>query len=184
MNVLILYFLAVRAFQYNEREQSSLKARSLADALGKPLLNAGCGGESWHFSAPAISRRSDVNMDIVPRNAPNFVMGDVQDMAMFSDKQFGVAFCSHVLEHVDNPEKALRELHRVADYVVFLTPGWWDLATYFNPDHKWVLKGDQWESLHRKEGYNMPRRDGTGPPQGAGGPRDGREGCVKDAKNS
>lgn len=152
MNALIVYFLAVRAAQYMERGLSARNARSLADNLGKPLLNAGCGGEAWHFSADGISLKCDVNMDIVPRNVPNFVLGDVQDMYMFSDKQFGVAFCSHTLEHVNDPQRAIQELHRVADHVIILTPGWWDVATYFNPDHKWVLRGDKWESLQKKGG--------------------------------
>jgi SAM-dependent methyltransferase len=32
----------------------------------------------------------------------------------FADKEFDFAYCSHVLEHVDDPERACRELMRVA----------------------------------------------------------------------
>lgn len=152
MNLLSKYTLAVRVIQYMEREISWVKARSLADDLGKPLLNAGCGGELWHFAADAISRRSDTNLDIVPRNVPNFVLGDVQDLSMFGDKKFGVAFCSHTLEHVEDPERAIQELHRVADHVVIITPSWWDIATYFNPDHQWLLSKDgNWVRLRQPQ---------------------------------
>ena len=50
----------------------------------------------------------------------------------------GAAFCSHVIEHVDDPEKAMKELHRVADSVFVCTPEWWDPTTYFWPGHKYV----------------------------------------------
>jgi len=42
-----------------------------------------------------------------------FVEGDVEKLP-FKDKIFDFVFCSHLLEHVENPEKAITELIRVA----------------------------------------------------------------------
>jgi SAM-dependent methyltransferase len=38
---------------------------------------------------------------------------DIMDMRMYKDDQFDFFICSHVLEHVDNDRKALRELYRI-----------------------------------------------------------------------
>ncbi len=96
-------------------------------------MNAGCGH----------SMLGDINLDISPRNVPNFVQGDVQDLSQFSDKKFSVAICSHVLEHVDDPDKAISELHRVADNVVIIVPGHYDVGSWFWYEHKWAFVGDK-----------------------------------------
>jgi ubiquinone/menaquinone biosynthesis C-methylase UbiE len=95
------------------------------------LLNAGCGN--------AFIEQSDVNMDIAQKEVSNFIIGDVQNMWMFHDKQFGAVYASHVLEHVENPEETLEELHRVADSVFIITPlPCWPTA-WLGPGHKWIF---------------------------------------------
>lgn len=42
-----------------------------------------------------------------------FIEGDVENLP-FKDKSFDFVFCSHLLEHVKNPDKAILELTRVA----------------------------------------------------------------------
>ena len=44
---------------------------------------------------------------------------DITDMAKYEDDVFGAIICSHVLEHVPDDRKAMRELYRV------LAPGGW-----------------------------------------------------------
>ena len=56
-------------------------AKEVAEKNGKPLLNAGCGS--------AYAELSDVNLDIDRKAVPNFVLGDIQNMWMFRNKQFG-----------------------------------------------------------------------------------------------
>ena len=61
----------------------------------------------------------------------------------FGDKEFDFVYCSHVLEHVDNPEIACRELMRVAKrgYIETPTRGkdlWMDAARQSN--HKWAIE--------------------------------------------
>jgi len=109
------------------------KARAAARAAGKPLLNVGC--KSVYTDA------SDVNLDIVPRDVPRFTRGDIQELDMFRNKQFGAVYASHVLEHVEDPDAALRELHRVADNVFVITPlPVWPWS-WLHPDHKWIMWG-------------------------------------------
>lgn len=121
--------------QQAEKDLIFWQARETANALGKPLLNAGCG--IWYQTA---IMHSDVNMDVKPRNAPNFVLGSIEDMGMFRDKQFGAVFCSHVLEHVNGLEQARAELERVADYQFIITPSPLFITNWFCPWHKRVFK--------------------------------------------
>lgn len=50
-----------------------------------------------------------------------FIKCNIENMP-FLDKEFDFAFCSHVLEHVDNPEKACVELMRIAKRGYIETP--------------------------------------------------------------
>lgn len=145
--LVIATFVVPRVYQSIEKSVTFSKALDAARGSGKPLLNAGCGGEPWHWMSGYIANQSDVNIDVVPRDVPNFIQADVTDLSMFDNKQFGAAFCSHVIEHVDNPDDVLAELDRVADRVFILTPRWWDIWTYMNPDHKWLATGDGFVAL-------------------------------------
>ncbi|MBF0123429.1 MAG: class I SAM-dependent methyltransferase [Candidatus Omnitrophica bacterium] len=82
---------------------------------GDRVLDVGCGaipfplatvvvdlhtGETSHRQAPLVT------------NGKELVVADIQDLP-FPDKSFDFVYCSHVLEHVKDPEKACRELMRV-----------------------------------------------------------------------
>jgi SAM-dependent methyltransferase len=111
-------------------------ARKRADELGKPLLNYGCG-----ITEPFVSL-SDVNADIVPRNVPNFVLVRPDGSRLpFYGKEFGAAFVSHVLEHVEDPEGLMAELCRVSDYVYIIVPHWWSLGAWLHPGHRRMYIG-------------------------------------------
>jgi len=81
----------------------------------KFTLDIGCGGTG----------DGDVNLDlyfgktdhhsgnIQPRNIPNFVNGDAQQLP-FRDNVFKVTRCCHVLEHMEKPLRALKEMKRVS----------------------------------------------------------------------
>ena len=126
------------------------KARQISDKLGKPMLNVGAGTDKSSLRAKMLGSQlvGDINVDISASEAtphgPNRVsFGDVQSLP-FKDKQFGVAYSSHVLEHVDHPDQALKELDRVADKVMAVVPKWWAPHTWLYNDHQWYVnkKGD------------------------------------------
>lgn len=95
----------------------------------KKVLSVGCGNE--------IIPEVDVYLDLYPNNSKErkakpgnikipknkkFVIGSVENMYMFKNKQFSFVFANHVLEHLDCPEKACAELQRVADAGIIRTP--------------------------------------------------------------
>ena len=71
-------------------------------------MNVGCGGDIW----------GEVRVDIVKTVKPT-VVADAHNLP-FVDCSFDVTKASHVLEHLDNPLKALDEIMRVTRKVVLL----------------------------------------------------------------
>ena len=148
-------------------ELAMRRARQAADARGKPLLNVGAGvgyrGPKNLLLGPEL--RGDVNVDITADEfwtpadgyGPEVYKADILCLP-FSGRRFGAAVACHVLEHVTNPEKALRELYRVADEVFVVCPRWWGFHTWAQPDHKWYLRRD---GTFERMG---PRRDRHGRP--------------------
>jgi len=120
--------------QISDRHRLYDDAEQYARSVGKPLLvvghpkgEHGCG---------------DVNIDIANGHiaeCPSFIQADVEDMHIFMDKQFGSVFVGHVLEHVNDIEKAFIELCRVADKVFIAYPDWYSVTAYLASDHKWLI---------------------------------------------
>ncbi len=105
---------------------------------GRGIINIGA-GPGRTFLAQAIAEASEVqaNIDIVPNGMPHYLQLDVENEALpFADKQFGCAFASHVLEHLDNWQFALEEMVRVADYIVVVLPDPQSFGGWLAPDHK------------------------------------------------
>jgi ubiquinone/menaquinone biosynthesis C-methylase UbiE len=118
-----------------------------AHRRGTPLLNVGAGTRESSLRCALFGPTTwgDVNLDLAARNrrhGPGSVSyGDVLRIP-FPDRHFGAAIASHVLEHVERPDLALQELHRVADVVVIVAPKWWAPHTWLHPGHRWYIRDD------------------------------------------
>ena len=119
IGILVVYFLDV----YLRERLASSRARKIAQRLGKPLLNVGSGTRG--SSVTGAKLRGDVNCDLAapagnPWGKNSVCHCDVQDLSQFKDKQFGVVLIANVIQYVPDKEKAMSELHRVADEVVIV----------------------------------------------------------------
>lgn len=127
------------------KELAFRKARQTADKYNLPLINIGaCGhGQPGGPYKKAI-QESDVNFDIKPcPNIPNLVVGDVQELSKYFEPKSSIVFISHVIEHVDDPDKAFSEIEKVSveSYVVYPQP--FGLIAWVPPEHKWVIVGKE-----------------------------------------
>lgn len=112
------------------------EARELAN--GRGIINLGAGPHRTYQSY-LIAEQPEVlsNLDIVANGMPHFFQLDIEREALpFIDKQFGCAFLSHVLEHLDNWGVALAEASRVADYVVVVLPHPAYFSGWLSPEHR------------------------------------------------
>ncbi len=83
---------------------------------GKKVLDIGCATGEYlsRFSKSSLGiDYSDPNLEICRRKGLNVIKADINAGLPISDESFDIAFCSHVLEHVDSPIMMLREMRRI-----------------------------------------------------------------------
>jgi len=105
---------------------------------GKGIINLGAGPHRT-YQGQIIAESPEIfsNIDIVPNGMPHFLQLDLEKSALpFANKQFGCAFASHVLEHLDNWQFSLAEMVRVADNVVVVLPDPLYFSGWLAPNHE------------------------------------------------
>lgn len=135
------------ASELRERLTAFTEARALADQLRKPLANIGCGGPRnlANIFTSRFLEESDVNVDVVPRNVANFRLADIYHLP-FADNEIGVAWVSHILEHLKDPDAAIKEVERVSSFQFFLVPDWWSSSASI-PSHRWIFTSDSFTRI-------------------------------------
>ena len=116
---------------------------------GKGIINLGAGPHRT-YQASVIAKQPEVsaNIDVVANGLPHFLQLDIERETLpFSDKQFGCAFASHVLEHLDNWQFALDEMVRIADNVVVVLPDPLYISGWLWPEHRQHFSRDDMERL-------------------------------------
>jgi len=145
-------------------KKAEKEAVAYARSVGKPVLNVGSGTRGSNIASVLVgpSRVGDVNLDLAGKTlcpttkqlreafgGPPACQGDAHDLSQYPDKTFGSVVACHILEHLDDPAKALAEWQRVGDRVFVVVPRWWwmhawwgfDPSQPLSPAHKWVFVG-------------------------------------------
>jgi ubiquinone/menaquinone biosynthesis C-methylase UbiE len=82
---------------------------------GEKVLDIGSGGDPFPFATHLVDKYPGEThhryQKLKTKNLP-FTQADVQELP-FKDKEFDFIYCSHVLEHVEDPAKAMDEISRV-----------------------------------------------------------------------
>lgn len=127
------------------RHFTAKAARKYADKKGKPLLNIGAGTDKTALFGSTLY--GDVNCDLngcknTPHGTPGQITyADAQDLKDFKDGQFSAVLASHILEHLPDPQRAIKEWLRVTDghyeSLFVITPSWWAPHTWCHPGHLW-----------------------------------------------
>jgi len=100
--------------RYRSRLVRKLLGGYLPDSV---ILDAGCGTGLNLRSLPVGSVGLDINprsIDVIRQRLPDHesVLGDIEDLP-FEDETFPGVLCTEVLEHVPDPDTALKEIWRV-----------------------------------------------------------------------
>ncbi len=106
-----LYRLSKRKSRYrlNDSIAEAVRAHHL-NGDQRAVLNIGAGGEIGDLLASLDVRC--IAVDIDPGRHPDYV-ANVEDLGIFPDASFDAVFCIEVLEHVESPSAAVREMERV-----------------------------------------------------------------------
>ena len=89
------------AFLDEIKPENNEKLNMLQFAPSKVIENWACDKDYINYSS------TDLLMEDVTFKA------DIQDMHMINDEEYDIIVCSHVLEHVENDIKAIKELYRI-----------------------------------------------------------------------
>ena len=118
--------------------------------------------------APALTKNLKNRLNVKYRSADLFMEGvddkvDIMDMNIYPDSSFDVFICSHVLEHVTDDRKAMRELNRVlkvGGFGIAVVPIILPLEfidedpSIIDPDERWSRFGqDDHVRSYSKQGY-------------------------------
>jgi len=143
----VIWQLVVWLGEIRDKDKKYEAAAAFAQKVGKPLLVAGGPFGTYRvrrlLNMPAHGK-GDVCLDIVCyafTGHPRGVIADVTQIP-FSDKSFGAAFASHLLEHlpiIDDAKRALAELNRVAEAVFIVYPSRQSIGAWLKREHHlWV----------------------------------------------
>ncbi|BCA54780.1 hypothetical protein W02_19200 [Nitrospira sp. KM1] len=116
---------------------------------GDRILDIGSGNDPFPFAthladvAPDDDRYGRAGAPFKRPEGIPVTICTLEDMSCFPDKQFDFVYCSHVLEHVADPERACRELMRIGKrgYVETPTRGkdlWLNTAEISH--HRWAVE--------------------------------------------
>lgn len=137
-------------------------------AAAENMVDIGCGVSPHPKAKVAVDKfiepehRSygkgkSIDVTALTNENVRFVLADIANMP-FSDKEFDVAHSHHVLEHVDDPISACKEIQRIAKSGVIFTPSAFSEIAFGRPYHKWLMhaKGNTLIFIEKNHDENQP----------------------------
>ncbi len=106
------------------------------------VLEVGGGHNPHRRSNVVVDKYADSNYhrsgDLIVRNNQKFMEADGENLP-FDKNTFDYVICNQVLEHVENPERFLKEQFRVAKQGFIETPSLIGEYLFPKKSHKWVI---------------------------------------------
>lgn len=102
----------------------------------------------------------DTAIQIGRKQFPQFTLKQGNIYALpYKDDSFDLLICSEVLEHLDHPDEALKELKRVSKkYVLFSVPNEpWFMASNFLRGKNWSRLGNDIEHINHWTSFSFAR---------------------------
>ncbi|MEM2293773.1 MAG: class I SAM-dependent methyltransferase [Nitrososphaerota archaeon] len=118
-------------------------------------LDIGCGfsKESIIGKKYKANPRGDLNVDICKPEVkvPNFIRASALSLP-FKEDIFDTIYMFHVIEHLEDPKRALNEIHKVlrkGGKLVVITPNKYSRSSYLDPTHRHHFTPGELKKLFR-----------------------------------
>lgn len=113
------------------------------------MVDLGCGTSPHPKASVAVDKyiepihrkygsNQKINIESFAARGIKFVEADFENLP-FNDKEFDVAYSHHVVEHLDNPIKGLKEMQRIAQSGVIMCPSIFAEYMFSRQYHKWLI---------------------------------------------
>ena len=107
------------------------------------VLDVGCGAHPFPYATMLVdlhTEKSEHRQEELRTDGKSFQVADINHLP-FKDKSYDFVFCSHVFEHVDNPQSACEELMRVGKRGYLETPSLMTdvMFAWAKGMHKWFV---------------------------------------------
>ena len=114
------------------------------------MIDLGCGSHPHEKAKVAVDKYIEpihrkfganqiIDVEAIESMGIKFFEADFEHLP-FSDKEFDVAYSHHVVEHLDSPEKACKEMQRVAKGGVIMCPSIFSEYMFGRQYHRWLVK--------------------------------------------
>lgn len=123
---LLLKIIIYNKGVWSEDRQIKLQKKNVNFNIkkGEKVLDIGCGGDPFPYATHLVDKFPEETQHrynkLRTNNLP-FIQADAEALP-FKNKSFDFIYCSHVLEHLDHPGRACREIMRVGKRGYIETP--------------------------------------------------------------
>lgn len=115
----------------------------------KSIVDLGCGTNPYPLASAAVDKyikpvhrkfgaNRAIDVDEIQRKGIRFVEADFENLP-FEDNEFDTAYSHHVVEHLEHPALALKEMMRVARGGVIMCPSIFAEYLFGRVYHKWIV---------------------------------------------
>ena len=141
---------------WRARKQSKVQELSPEYIAAQEMINSsssmvdlGCGSSPHRKATVAVDKYIEpvhrkygsgqkIEVAKIEEQGIKFVEADFEDLP-FEDQTFDVAYSHHVVEHLDNPAKACKEMQRIARGGVIMCPSIFAEYMFTRKYHRWLV---------------------------------------------
>lgn len=145
------WFLAINHLKIEDRYPMSPEYTKAMQFINTStnIVDLGCGTNPLPQATVAVDkyiepihriygRGEQIDIAGIERKGIKFIRADFEKLP-FGDKEFDLAYSHHVIEHIEHPEEALKEMQRIARKGIIMSPSIFAESIYARTYHKWEI---------------------------------------------
>lgn len=128
--------------------------------VGKKIVDLGCGGQKtvpYAVGVDEIAKGEQIPMLLGEYSVSEAdIVADVTGTLPFKDKEFDTLIARHILEHISDPVKVLKEWSRIAERLIITVPNQEECSVIpLNPEHLHAWSPDTLTSIAELVGLRV-----------------------------